>query len=184
MFSDKNVYQQVNIFNKTIINILSYFIPNKLVTFDDKNPPWVTEKLKEKIKWKHKVYREYLKSSKTEAYYMYVHHAITEVSQLTWESKDKYYNELAMKLNNHKTSSKTYWYILKTFDNDRKVLIMPPLLKDGKLESNFKVRANYFNNLFASQCTPLVNNSKLRDKITYNSTARFTSIKFYNNDFP
>ena len=64
MFSCKNVHQQVNIFNKTIINIFSNFIPNKLVTFDDKDPPWMTEKLKEKIKWKHKVYRDYLKKWK------------------------------------------------------------------------------------------------------------------------
>ena len=39
---------------------------------------------------------------------MHVHHAITEVSQLISESKDKYYNNLVMKLNNPKTSSKTY----------------------------------------------------------------------------
>ena len=58
MFSYKNVHQQVHIFNKTTINIFSNFILNKLVTFDDKNPLWMTEKLKEKIKWKHKVYRD------------------------------------------------------------------------------------------------------------------------------
>ena len=108
MFSCKNVHQQVYIFNKTIINIFSNFIPNKLVTFDDKDHPWMTEKLKEKIKWKDKVYRDYLKNGKTEADYMYVHHAITEVSQLISESKDKYYNNLVIKLNNPKTSSKTY----------------------------------------------------------------------------
>ena len=54
MFSCKNVHQQVHIFNKTIINIFSNLIPNKLVTFNDKDPPWMTEKLKEKIKWKQK----------------------------------------------------------------------------------------------------------------------------------
>ena len=64
MFSYKNVHQQANIFNKTIIYIFSNFIPNILVTFDDKDSPWVTEKLKEKIKWKHKVYRD-CTSSKT-----------------------------------------------------------------------------------------------------------------------
>ena len=77
-FSGKNVHQQVKIFNKTI-NIFSNFIPNKLVTFDDKYPPWMTERLKEKTKWKHKFYRDYLKNGKTEAGYMHVHHAITEV---------------------------------------------------------------------------------------------------------
>ena len=36
--------------------------------------------------------------------------------------------------------------------------------------------------IFASQCTLLVNNSKLPDKITCNSAARLTSIKFDNRD--
>ena len=66
---------------------------------------------------------------------MYVHHAITEVCQLISESKDKYYYKLAMKLNNPKTSSKTYWSIFKTFYNGRKIPIIAPLLKDGKLTS-------------------------------------------------
>ena len=42
----------------------------------------MTEKLKEKIKWKHKVYRDYLKNGKTEADYMYVHHGISEFPNL------------------------------------------------------------------------------------------------------
>ena len=65
---------------------------------------------------------------------MYVQHIITEVSQLIPESKDEYYNKLAMKFNNPKTSSKTYWYIIKIFCNGRKISIKLPLLKDGKLE--------------------------------------------------
>ena len=76
-----------------------------------------------------------------------------------FRNKDKYYNILAMKLNNPITSSNTYWSILKTFYNDRKILIVPPILKDGKLESDFKIKADYFNKFFASQGTPLVNNS-------------------------
>ena len=81
---------------------------------------------------------------------MYVHHAITKVSQLISESKDMYYHNFSMKLKNPKTSSKTYWSILKTFYNGRKIPIIPPVLKDGKLESDSKIKANYFNNLFAS----------------------------------
>ena len=78
-----------------------------------------------------------------------------------------------------KTSSKTtYWSILKTFYNGRKIPIKPSILKDGKLESDLKIKAYYF---FTSQCTPLVKNSKLPDNVTYNSAARLTSIKFDNN---
>ena len=74
-----------------------------------------------------------------------------------------------MKLKNTKTSSKTYLKILskilKTFYDGRKIPITPPILKEGKLGSDFKIKANYFNCFFASQCTILVNNSKLPDKL-------------------
>ena len=87
-----------------------------------------------------------------------------------------------MKRNNPKTSSKSYWSILKTFYNGRKIRIIPLLLNDRKRESDFKVKANYFNNFFASHCTPLLNNSKLTNKMLYNSAARLTSIKFGNSE--
>ena len=87
-----------------------------------------------------------------------------------------------MKRNNPKTSSKSYWSILKTFYNGRKIRIIPLLLNDRKRESDFKVKANYFNNFFASQCTPLLNNIKLTNKMLYNSAARLTSIKFGNSE--
>ena len=71
---------------------------------------------------------------------MHVHHAITKVSQLISENKDKYYNKLSMKLHNPKTSSKPYWPILKTFYNGRKISIIPPILNESKLESDFKIK--------------------------------------------
>ena len=46
-----------------------------------------------------------------------------------------------MKLNNTKTNSKTYRSILKTFFNVREVPIIPPIFKDGKLESDVKIKA-------------------------------------------
>ena len=84
-------------------------------------------------------------------------------------------------ISSSKTSSKTYWSILKTFCNGRKIPVILPILKEGKLEPDFKNKAISIV-FFASQCTPLVNDSKLPDKITYNSAARLTSIKFGNND--
>ena len=38
------------------MNVFSNFIPNKLVTFNDKDPPWMSEYLKKKIKWRNKIY--------------------------------------------------------------------------------------------------------------------------------
>ena len=40
-----------------------------------------------------------------------------------------------MKLNDPKTTAKTYWSILKSFYNDRKILLIPPLLVNNKIVS-------------------------------------------------
>ena len=39
VFDNKNVDEKVLTFNKTILNILSNFIPHKLIVCDNKNPP-------------------------------------------------------------------------------------------------------------------------------------------------
>ena len=43
LFSCINVHEQVVIFNQTLTNIFSNYIPNKLITTDDKDPPWMNE---------------------------------------------------------------------------------------------------------------------------------------------
>ena len=45
-FLNTNVNEKVFILNKTILNILSNFIPYRTVTVDDNNPPWFTKKKK------------------------------------------------------------------------------------------------------------------------------------------
>ena len=50
------------------------------------------------------------------------------------------------------TSRKSYWSILKTFLNN-KILVIPPILHDNKFITNFKEKAEIFNNFFAKQCS-------------------------------
>ena len=72
-----------------------------------------------------------------------------------------HYENLARKLNNPLLQAKTYWSILKTFYNDKKVSLIPSLLIDAKFANDIKTKANIFNKFFADQCTPLKNNSIL-----------------------
>ena len=46
------MHEQVILFNKTIQNIFNNFIPNKLFNCDDKDPPWMDDKIKTLIKRK------------------------------------------------------------------------------------------------------------------------------------
>ena len=68
------------------------------------------------------------------------------------------------------TSAKTNLLIL-TVCNGKQVPIIPPLLSNINLISDFEEKLNCFNNFFTSQCTPLNNNSKIPGNQTYITNA-------------
>ena len=72
-----------------------------------------------------------------------------------------YLKLLSDKLNDPHTNAKSYWSILKTLHKINKIQFIPLILINNKLISNFKKKANHFNAFFASQCTPVSNNSTL-----------------------
>ena len=67
------------------------------------------------------------------------------MSQVVSNRKQEYCNNIALKLNNPKTSAETYWSILKLFYNGKKIPAIPPLLMNNKLVSNLKTKANHCN---------------------------------------
>ena len=93
--------------------------------------------------------------------------------------KDECQNYVASRLNDPRTNAKRYWSILKTLDNGKKVPIIPSPLINNKLISDFEVKANYFNDYSASQCTPL-NNSKIPETQSYVTNTKLSSVKFEN----
>ena len=115
MFSKKSVQKQVSIFNETLINIVSNFTPNKLVTFDDRNPPWMNDYVKSKIKWKNQLYNTYVKNGYKFNDHLHFQERTNLVSEVIVKRKQDYYNNLALRLNIPAASSKTYWSILKNF---------------------------------------------------------------------
>ena len=107
--------------------------------------PWMTSNIKDKINYRYNIYREYLKKGKQQIDYMKLPNQINELSELISTRKDDYNLHLANKLIDPTTSFKTYWSILKTFYNDRKIPNIPLLLINDKLETDFKKKAHHFN---------------------------------------
>ena len=87
MFTNKSVHEQVNIFNKTLMNVFSNFIPNKNVVFDSRDPPCMNEFVKNETKWKHKIYKTYIKNSFTNNSYLELQDAINVVAEIINTSK-------------------------------------------------------------------------------------------------
>lgn len=49
-FSSTDINQKVENFSKTILNILNNFIPHETILCDDKDPPWMTNEIKDLIR--------------------------------------------------------------------------------------------------------------------------------------
>ena len=43
-----------------VINIMSNYVPSEVVTIDDKDPPWLNDKIKNLIQTEKRLYKNYL----------------------------------------------------------------------------------------------------------------------------
>ena len=83
-------------------------------------------------------------------------------------SNQRNYSKLSSKLANPAASSKTYWSVLKTFLNNKKIpsiTTITPLFHENKFITNFKEKSELFNTFFANQYTLLNNSSVLPNNL-------------------
>ena len=67
-----------------------------------------------------------------------------ELSEMIQNRKENYFYDLSLKLNNPQTSPKTYWSIIKSSYNGRKIPLIPTFSLNGKIITNFKACIHYF----------------------------------------
>ena len=90
-------------------------------------------------------------------------------------SKLAYYRRIAFKRNDPNSAPTAYWTILKSFDNSKKILLIPPVrVKDQRL-ANFLEKANSFNEFFTQQCNTIENDSILPNDLVFENTERISS---------
>ena len=107
------------------------------------------------------MYNKCIQIGRFESDFLLLEIIITEPNELINITKALCYENLSKKLNNLLLQGKTYWSILKTFYNEKKILLIPPLLVDDKFVTSIKTKACIFNKFFAEQCAPLENDSVL-----------------------
>ena len=178
LFNNKNINEQVSILNETILNVFSNYVPNKYIAIDHKDPVWMNETIKLKIKAKDNMYNKYLQNGRFESDFVPLETSITELNQLIATTKALYYENLGKKLNNPLVQAKTYWSILKTCYNSKKIPLIPPLLVNDKFVTGIKTKADIFNKFFAEQCTPLKNGSKIPINQIFLTKSRLSSLDF------
>ena len=68
---------------------------------------------------------------------------------------------LVKKLNDPKSSHKTFWSAYSKFLNKKKITNIPPIESENAYITCFKEKAELFNTFFSKQCTPLDANNDL-----------------------
>ena len=77
---------------------------------------------------------------------------------------------------NFSTSLKAYWSLLKTFLNNKKIAWIPPLFHNKKFISNFRDKAELFNNFFEKQGALIENVSEIPATLNIKTTKTLSSV--------
>ena len=121
-------------------------------------------------------YLKYLKDGRPDSVYENLQTITWDITEAVSSSKNVYYEWLAHKFNEPNTSAKGYWSIIKTLFNGKKIPVIPPILVNNKLVTNFKDKANIFNHFFSKQCQPIPNNSTLPSIQSFETSNRLSTV--------
>ena len=95
LFDQKDINIQAMTLNETILNVFRNYVPNNHINIDDKDPLWMNETIKSKIKTKNKLHKQYIDNGRFEGDFVFIETLITEINDLITSAKDLYYKNLA-----------------------------------------------------------------------------------------
>ena len=170
LFFNLNSNDMSLVFTDTLMSIFSKHISNKIITCNDRDAPWITPKVKTAIRRNSRVYRKWVKRGKKVNAFDQVREVQNITNKLIKEAKQLYYKKLGEKLSDPQTGQKNFWNAFKRITNKKKHTNIPPIIDNNKYISNFRQKANIFNDYFANQCKILDNGSILPD-VAYKTNA-------------
>jgi hypothetical protein len=149
---DDNIDLYAKTFSDVLNNISCQCIPNRKVSINTQDPPWLNGLIKKKIRQRKRLYRK-AKRTNVPAHWTKFKKFRNETVNLIRNTKLQYYQSLGLKLQTLPLSSKDWWKILKSFINPNSNKSIPPLFDESSntLITDTKLKANLLNNFFSSQ---------------------------------
>ena len=139
-FQNQNYNEQCKtLLSETLLNIFRTFIPHKIKKFDFKKR--VNKSIRLSLKKRTKLTKRYHTNS-TVSNKEALDIESQKCTSLINESKGRYTAKMSVKLDNPKSVPKRYWSTINKFLSNKRILIIPPILVNGELVSDFKQKAN------------------------------------------
>ena len=143
------------------MNIMSNFVPNKMVTSKPNVPQWISRHIINMMRRQNKLYKKYKKNGfnidDKERVDKFREECLLAINM----SKQNYLNDLGTKLTDKTLGKKSYWKIVNNLMNKCKIPRISPLLVGDKFITTCKEKATLFNDYFPLQCKPIQNSSTL-----------------------
>ena len=160
-FSEMGPQEKTTAFTNEIYSIVSAYIPNKVINFNDKDSPWITNAVKTAIKRKKRLYKNFIRRGRSQEDWGLFKRALNNSSKLVTDAKETYYSNLGRKLSDPTQGAKAYWAVLNRLVNKKKIMNIPPLLENGLFVPNIEQKATILNDYFVQQCSELATGSTL-----------------------
>ena len=163
----------MDIFNRTILNILSNFISHEFVVSVD----MVHKSIRALIQEENVAFQNYPTDLKYLLKYLQASlNASIEVPN------EKYYHNTTNKLINTQKKSKLYWSLLEILLNNKKIPIILPLFYQNRFITDFKEKVQLFNIFFSKQCSFFPNSSSFPTDVNYITDKRLSTVTFSAKD--
>ena len=101
----------VKTFTDLVLTAIIDTIPNKLITCNGNDPPWMTPEIKTAIRRKHRVHKTYVSRGRKIDELSYMSVVRNDTTHLIDRAKE-HFEKLGKKLSDPSTGTKSYW---KTF---------------------------------------------------------------------
>ena len=95
LFRGKSIKKKTDILNECLKNIFHNFVPYKVIKCDCRQPPWMTERIKNKLKERAKLTKKYFKCGKKECDLVQITALSNESAKTILEAKEKYIRQLS-----------------------------------------------------------------------------------------
>ena len=145
--------EMTTVFTDELYSILSAYIPNKVVKFNDKDSPWIANAVKTAVKRKKRLYKNFLRRGRSQEDWELFKRVRNDTSKLVTDAKETYYCSLGRKQSDPTQGVKVYWAVLNRLVNKKKVMNIPPLLENVLFVTNLEQKATILNDYFVQQCS-------------------------------
>ena len=142
LFYNLNVHQKCLLFSDKFLDIVSKHIPNKIITFDERDAPWITPETKTSIRRNNRVYKNWIRRGRNTDELANVRKVRNATNRLIRKAKQTYYTKLGEKLCDPATGQKQFWAAFKKLANKKSVTNIPPIIVNDRYISNCKQKAD------------------------------------------